>query len=49
MYAPHRTIQHSVKYSTALTEITEHYRACSRLLPMQFSVSEMKTKWFIFS
>ena len=33
MYAPHRTILHSVKYSTAVTEITEHYRAGFRLLP----------------
>ena len=32
MYAPHRTIPHSVKYSTALTEITEYYRACFHLL-----------------
>ena len=31
MYAPHHTIPHLVKYSTALTEITEHYRACFRL------------------
>ena len=27
MYAPHHTILHLVKYSTALTEITEHCRA----------------------
>ena len=33
MYAPHRTIPHSVKHSTTLTEITEHYRTCFRLLP----------------
>ena len=33
MYAPHLTIPHSVKTSTALTEITEYYRACFRLLP----------------
>ena len=38
MYAPHRTIPHSVKYSTALTEITEHYRACFHFLP-RFSTS----------
>ena len=36
--APHRAIPHSVKYSSALTEITEHYRACFRLLP-SFSTS----------
>ena len=31
MYAPHHTIPHLVKYSTALTEITEHCRAYFRL------------------
>ena len=31
MYAPHHNIPHLVKYSTALTEITEHCRACFRL------------------
>ena len=31
MYAPHHTIPHLVKYSTALMEITEHCRACFRL------------------
>ena len=33
MYAPHRTIPYSVKYSTALKKITEYYRACFHLLP----------------
>ena len=46
MYAPHRTIPHSVKYSTALTEITEHYRACFRLLP-EF-VAKMKIELLFF-
>ena len=29
MYAPHRTIPHKVKYSTALTEKAEFYRLIS--------------------
>ena len=31
MYAPHHIMPHLVKYSTALTEITEHCRTYFRL------------------
>ena len=53
MYAPHHTIPHLVKYSTALTEITEHCRACFRLFRTLLNqtkpyVSLDKNWWIIF-